>query len=128
MISYSKLSLWCLYAFLLSTPVIFIALHLAEYTQSVIHMSIFSTLYFTAFCFLALALGKTVIKSKDLNAINKLFMVLVFLKLASALGLFLIFMYIYEPVERWFVLPFIGMYITFTAVEVISLKSLSKSK
>ena len=124
--NYGKLALWCLLAAVVALPVIGLSWYLSEDKMPVEHISIFSLIYFTAFCFLALAMGKAVVKSKDLNAMNKLFMVLVFLKLITALGFFLIFMNVYEPQERWFVLPFITTYITFTAVEVISLKVLSK--
>jgi len=124
--NYGKLAFWCLLAAVMALPIIGLAWYFSEDKMPVVHISIFSLVYFSAFCFLALAMGKVVVKSKDLNAMNKLFMVLVFLKLVTALGFFLIFMRIYEPEERWFVLPFIITYITFTAVEVISLKVLSK--
>ncbi|TVQ46786.1 MAG: hypothetical protein EA362_07420 [Saprospirales bacterium] len=126
--TYTRLAIFCFYALLATLVFSLPAFIFDPNIETIFHISIWSIVYFIFFCFLALYFGKTVAKSKDLNAINKLFMVLVFLKLATALAVFLIFVKFYQPEGRWFVMPFIGAYITFTIVEVISLKSLSKMK
>lgn len=124
--SYTRLLLWCTLALIGTLVFAAIAFFLSQYPETILKITVLSVLYFSAFCFLALALGKAVVKSKDLNALNKLFMVLVFLKLVTVLGIFLIFVNLHQPEDKWYVLPFIGSYIAYTVVEVISLKSLSK--
>jgi len=124
--SYYRLLLWCFYALLGTMIFALPSLYYSPFTETVLQMTIWSVFYFTAFCFLALFMGKMMVKGKDINAMTKLFMVLVFLKLATALAMFLIFVKLYEPEGSWFVMPFIGAYISYTIVEIISLKSLSK--
>lgn len=126
--SYNRLALLCSYALLATLVFSLPAFIFDPYIENIFQITIWSIIYFFFFCFLALYFGKKVAQSKDINAINKLFMILVLLKLASALAIFIIFVKIYEPEGRLFVMPFIGAYISYTIVEVKSLKSLSKLK
>ncbi|TVR76862.1 MAG: hypothetical protein EA409_12825 [Saprospirales bacterium] len=90
-------------------------------------MTAVSIVYFTLFCLIAFFLGVKAVKSRDLNAMNKLFMALVLVKLTTALVLVVVFLKIFEPSGKLFILPFIIAYVAYTAVEVISLRTLLRS-
>ena len=90
-------------------------------------MTVAAVVYFTLFCLVSFLLGKKAIKSKDLNAMNKLFMVLVLAKLITALALVVIFIKWLQPDGKTFIIPFIVAYLLFTFIEVKSLRSLLKN-
>lgn len=127
MISYQKLLICFFYAFIISLPFILGAMYFADQWVDVLLMTLYSTIYFSLFCLLAFLFGKKTTYSKDINAMNKLILILVLVKLITSLALVFGFMMIHEPADRWFVVPFLATYVTFTFVEVISLRSLLKS-
>jgi hypothetical protein len=125
--SFKAIVYWCIYAGA-ATLLITGLLSLASGEQLLLWlMSVYSIVYFTLFCIVLFSLAQKAVQSKDLNAINKLFMVSVLVKLATALAVVVGFLKWYQPEENLFVLPFIVAYIAFTAVEVFSLKKLVKT-
>lgn len=127
MITNNKVLLWCFYAMIITLASSSLLSLAGEEVDLLWMMSGVSVAYFTIFCLLAFYLGVKAVKSKDLNAMNKLFMALVLVKLVTALVVVVAFLKAFEPTGKLFILPFIIAYVAYTVVEVVSLRSLMRT-
>jgi hypothetical membrane protein len=66
--------------------------------------------------------------SKDKNAFTRLIMVLTFVKLFLTFVLVIAYYWLAKPESLFFLLPFFGVYITYTVFETVYLTKLGKIK
>ncbi len=81
-------------------------------------LSLFTIAFFVLLCILIQVLAKRAATHPNPNLLTQLIMVLVFVKLALCLLIVMIYDRLYNPSSRHFVLPFLFIYVVYTAFEV----------
>ena len=107
---------------------VLISLHLLPEVAPYWKLSVASVIFFALLTLLIFLIAKRAVQSPDPNTFTRISLLFVFVKLVAALAFIVLYDQLIEPKTRWFVLPFLLVYVLFTIFEVIFMMALSREK
>ena len=102
--------------------------HLQPELQEYSALSWISLAFFTLLTVLIFLAGRQALASSNKKAFTQLVMVATVGKMMAAVLIILVYMRLAHPESRWFVAPFLGLYLIYTAYETYMMMALGKSE
>ncbi|NRB47567.1 MAG: hypothetical protein HRU41_07825 [Saprospiraceae bacterium] len=113
---------------LLSLGILAVVLTLGQQAQysSYIDISTVSLIFFTLLSIIVFHLGLRMIKSRNKNDFSRLVLGFTGFKMMLSVALVFIYQSVAEPTDRWFVIPFLLIYVLYTIFETYFLMRLGR--
>lgn len=89
-------------------------------------LSWISLAVYTGLSLLIYFLGETTTKSKDKNAFIQIMLIFIFLKMMLSFAMVVLYAQNVEPASKYFILPFLFIYLVFTIFETAFLMRIAK--
>ena len=113
---------------LLSLGILAVVLTLGQQAQysSYIDISTVSLIFFTLLSIIVFHLGLRMIKSRNMIDFSRLVLGFTGFKMMLSVALVFIYQSVAEPTDRWFVIPFLLIYVLYTIFEIYFLMRLGR--